>query len=71
MLYGISHPPKSSIYNKGKGAFDLRVLTSVGHGELTRLGVLEGEVLVLELLAIDGLTTSALQNNEILAPISF
>lgn len=67
-----NQPSFSQVYNnkekKRKGSFDLRVLTSVGHGELTRLGVLEGEVLVGELLAVDGLTTGTLQNQGILAP---
>jgi hypothetical protein len=34
--------------------------TSVGHGEDTGASVLQVEVLVLELLAVDGLATSAL-----------
>lgn len=38
-----------------------RVGTSVGHGEDTRLGVLELEVLIGELLAVDGATTGALK----------
>ena len=38
----------------------LRVGTSVGHGEKSRFGVLTGEVLVSELLTVDGLATSAL-----------
>ena len=43
----------------------LRVGTSVGHGEKSRLGVLAGEVLVSELLTVDGLATSALDNYEL------
>jgi hypothetical protein len=39
---------------------DLRSGSSVGHGEDTGASVLQVEVLVLELLAVDGLTTSAL-----------
>jgi hypothetical protein len=39
---------------------DLRSGASVGHGEDTGASVLEVEVLVLELLAIDGFTTGAL-----------
>ena len=38
----------------------LRVGTGVGHGEQTRLRVLELEVLVRKLLAVDGLATRAL-----------
>jgi hypothetical protein len=38
------------------------VWAGVGHGEETWLGVLDLEVLVLELLAVDGLSTSALQS---------
>ena len=37
-----------------------RVRTSVGHGKDTRLGVLEGEVLIGERLAVDGATTGTL-----------
>ena len=40
----------------------LRVGTSVGHGEEARLGVLADEILISELLAVDGLATSALQD---------
>jgi hypothetical protein len=43
----------------------LRVGTSVGHGEKSGLGVLAGEVLVSELLTVDGLATSALDNHEL------
>ena len=39
---------------------DLRSGSSVGHGEDTGAGVLQIEVLVLKLLAVDGLTTGAL-----------
>ncbi len=39
---------------------NLRVRTSVGHGKKAGAGVLPGEVLVGELLAVDGLATSAL-----------
>jgi hypothetical protein len=38
----------------------LRVLAGVGHGEETGAGVLELEVLVGKLLAVDGLATGAL-----------
>lgn len=38
----------------------LRVGAGVGHGKQTRLVVLQGEVLVSELLTVDGLATSAL-----------
>jgi len=39
--------------------------TSVGHGEDTRSSVLEGEVLVGELVAVDGLTTSSVAGREV------
>lgn len=39
---------------------NLRVGTSVGHGEDTGLGVLEDEVLIGELLTVDGATTGTL-----------
>lgn len=42
------------------GSFSVRVGASVGHGEKERLVVGELEVLVGELLAVDGLSTSAL-----------
>lgn len=42
----------------------LRVGASVGHGEETRLGVLADEVLIGELLTVDGLATSALEEEE-------
>ena len=42
----------------------LRVGASVGHGQQTGLLVLELEVLISELLAVDGLATSALNSNE-------
>ena len=38
----------------------LRVGTSIGHREKSWLGVLAGEVLIRELLTVDGLATSAL-----------
>ena len=38
----------------------LRVGTGIGHGEKSWLGVLAGEVLIGELLTVDGLATSAL-----------
>ena len=37
--------------------------SGVGHGEETGLGVLEVEVLVVELLTVDGLAASALFND--------
>jgi hypothetical protein len=37
----------------------------VGHGEKTRLGVLQLEVLVLELLAVDGLATGTVTACEV------
>jgi len=39
--------------------------TSVGHGENARSGVLQGEVLVRKLLAIDGFSTSAVVVGEV------
>jgi hypothetical protein len=39
--------------------------TSIGHGQQTRLGVLQVEVLILELLAVDGLTTGAVAAGEV------
>lgn len=42
----------------------LRVGASVGHGEQTRLVVLELEVLISELVAVDGLATGALETNQ-------
>lgn len=39
---------------------DLRVGASVGHGQETSLAVLDVEVLIGELVTIDGFTTSAL-----------
>jgi len=39
----------------------LRVWSGVGHGQKSWLGVLSGEVLIGELLTIDGLATSALR----------
>ena len=39
----------------------IRVGAGVGHGEEERLAVFEREVLVGELLTVDGLSTSALQ----------
>ena len=41
---------------------DLRVGASVGHGQQTGLVVLQVEVLVGKLLAVDGLATGALEN---------
>jgi len=41
--------------------------TSVGHGEKSRFGVLTGEVLVSELLTVDGLATSAVATGEVTA----
>lgn len=42
------------------GQLNVRVGASVGHGEHERLVVAELEVLVGELLTVDGLATSAL-----------
>jgi hypothetical protein len=43
----------------------LRVRTGIGHGQKSWLGVLAGEVLVGELLTVDGLATSALCNDKL------
>ena len=51
----------SSILKKGvERGKNVRVRTSVGHGEETRLVVIELEVLVGELLTVDGLAASTL-----------
>jgi hypothetical protein len=47
------------------GGVSLRVGTSVGHGEESRLGVELLEVLIGELLTVDGLATSALYHCEL------
>lgn len=39
---------------------DIRVGTSVSHGQQTRLGVFDQKVLIGELLSVDRLATSAL-----------
>ena len=39
--------------------------TGIGHGQVTSLGVLDGEVLIVELVAVDGLATSAVASGEI------
>jgi hypothetical protein len=44
-----------------EGGADVRVGTGIGHGQEERLLMLELEVLVGKLLAIDGLATSALR----------
>lgn len=41
--------------------------TSVSHRQNTGAGVLQGEVLVLELVAVDGLATSAIVVGEVTA----
>lgn len=51
-----------SLKAEKKGLRCLRVGTSVGHGEKTRLGVLADEVLIGELLTVDGLATGALEH---------
>ena len=43
----------------------VRVLARVRHGEDAGLGVLEGEVLVLELFAVDGLAPGAVAAGEV------
>lgn len=49
---------------------DLRARTGVGHGQQSRLGVLQLEVLVGKLLAVDGLATGTLCNRQYIS-ISF
>lgn len=44
---------------------DVRVGAGVGHGQQTRAGVLDLEVLIGELLAVDGLATSAVATGEV------
>lgn len=39
--------------------------TSVSHGEETRAGVGESEVLIVELVSVDGLSTSSVEAGEI------
>ena len=51
----------SAVFRKG-GALCLRVGTGIGHGEKSWLCVLAGEVLVGELLTVNGLATSTLRN---------
>ena len=43
----------------------VRVGPGVGHGQNSRSGVLEVEVLVLELVAVDGLASSTVSSGEI------
>ena len=40
-------------------------LTGVGHGEITRAGVLKSEVLIGELIAVDGLAASTVVVGEV------
>jgi len=54
-----------SIVTSIERGLGLRVGTSVGHGKESRLGVKLLEVLVGELLTIDGLATSALYHCEL------
>jgi hypothetical protein len=51
----------SAVFRRGVEP-GLRVGTGVGHGEKSWLGVLAGEVLIGELLTVDGLATSALRH---------
>lgn len=44
---------------------DVRVRAGVGHGEDTGASMLQGEVLISELLAVDGLATSAVEVGEV------
>jgi len=39
--------------------------SSVGHGKNSRSGVFQGEVLILELVAIDGLSSGAISSSEV------
>ena len=45
----------------------VRTRAGVGHGEDTRTGVLEGEVFILKLVTVDGLTTGTVVVGEITA----
>lgn len=51
----------SEVFLKIGAGCSLRVWSSVGHGEKSWLGVLLGEVLIGELVTVDGLATSALK----------
>lgn len=55
--------PPNKDKDKDEGKENSRVRTSVGHGEDTRLGVLDVEVLIGELLAVDGTATSTLEQS--------
>jgi len=48
-----------------RGVRCLRVWSGVGHGGKSWLGVLSGEVLIGELLTVDGLATSAVATGEV------
>ena len=43
----------------------ISVGASIGHGENSRSSVLQGEVLILELVAVDGLATSSVMVGEV------
>lgn len=63
--------PLASVHSRGKTQLghacigDIRVGAGVGHGQQTRAGVLDLEVLIGELLAVDGLATSAVATGEV------
>ena len=56
----VSKEIRGSVLIKSTELRDLRVGAGVGHGEQTGAGVLELEVLIGELLAVDGATTGTL-----------
>ena len=41
------------------------VWSSISHRHVTSLGVLDGEIFIVELVTIDGLTTSAVSGGEV------
>ena len=55
----------SGLHGADKELRSVGVGSSVGHGQSTGASVLEVEVLVLELLSIDGLTTSSVAASEV------
>ena len=74
-LHPSTHPPENSVLVVQPGRGDDRdkelapvgVGAGVGHGEDSGSGVLQGEVLVLELCAIDGLAAGAVVRREVTA----
>jgi hypothetical protein len=60
---GAVQPGGDNSGNEELGA--VGILASVGHGQKTRLGVLDFEVLISELLAVNGLATGAIALGEV------